>query len=309
MSESFYNILGVSEKSTKEEIKKAYRTLSMKHHPDKNLSNPNATQIFQKITEAYETLGDEKKREEYDMMRNNPFLRMGGGEQFSGGMEVPIDELFGAFFGGMPGMPFGGMPFGGMPNIRVFRNGVPVNLNDSTQKPIPIIKNIIIHMEAVLNGATIPVEIERWLIENGNKVFEKETIYVDIPKGVDDNEIIIIREKGNAINDNCKGDIKLFVKVENDTEFVRSGLDLTIEKNISLKDALCGFNFEIKYVNGKTYTLNNNSGSIIPDKYKKIIPKMGLSREGHCGNLIIIFNVEFPTTLSEEKITKLKEIL
>jgi DnaJ-class molecular chaperone len=308
MSETFYNILGVNENATKEEIKKAYRSLSMKYHPDKNRSAPNATQIFQKLTEAYETLGDDQKRKEYDMMNNNPFFKMGG--QFSdgsgGGMEVPIDDLLHAFFGGGP---FGGMPRMSGPNIHIFRNGMPVHFNDAMQKPIPIIKNITIDIGTVLTGVTMPVEIERWIIEQGNKIFEKETIYVDVPKGIDDNEIIILREKGNILSDNCKGDIKLFIKVENKTEFERNGLDLTIEKTISLKDALCGFNFEITYINGKTYTLNNNSGNIIPDKYKKIIPNMGLVREGHIGNLIIIFNIVFPTTLSEDKISLLREIL
>ena len=66
MSESFYNILGVNEKSSKEEIKKAYRTLSMKYHPDKNPGNTESVSKFQKINEAYETLGDEQKKYEYD---------------------------------------------------------------------------------------------------------------------------------------------------------------------------------------------------------------------------------------------------
>ena len=326
MSESFYNILGVNETATKDEIKKAFRNLSMKHHPDKNPNNPDATKNYQKITEAYETLGDDDKRAEYDMMNKNPFLRMGG--NFGGeSMEVPIEELFGALFGmpfgmpGMPGMPPGmrGMPPGmrGMPgmqgipgaNIHIFRNGAPMNFNESIQKPTPIIKNITINIESVLTGVKIPVDIERWLIENSNKVFEKETLYVDIPQGIDDNEIIILRDKGNVVNERCKGDVKLFIKIENNTEFVRNGLDLIIEKNITLKDALCGFSFELKYLNGKTYTLNNNVGNIIPDKYRKIIPNMGLTRDDHKGKLIIVFNIEFPTSLSEEKIVKLREIL
>jgi len=154
MSESFYKILGVHEKATKEEIKKAYRNLSIKHHPDKNPGNIEAVSKFQKISEAYETLGDEQKREEYDMMNKNPFMRMNS--QFENGMgmgmEVPFDELLGAFFGmgGMPGMGgMGGIPFGmgRMPqgqNIHIFRNGVPVNFEESLQKPSPIIKNITV---------------------------------------------------------------------------------------------------------------------------------------------------------------------
>ena len=230
-----------------------------------------------------------------------------------GALEVPIDELFNAFFGmgGIPGM--GGMPFGmGRThghNIHIFRNGVPINVNDTLQKPSPIIKNVTIDICSVLTGTTLPLEIERWILENGNKVFEKETIYVDIHKGIDENEIIILREKGNVINDSVKGDIKIFIKVENNTEFIRNGLDLKIDKKISLKESLCGFSFELKYINGKTYTLNNNKGSIIPPEYVKVIPNMGLTREGKTGNLLITFHVEFPVLLTDEKINKLIEIL
>jgi DnaJ family protein A protein 2 len=165
-------------------------------------------------------------------------------------------------------------------------------------------------MEQVLNGASVPLEIERWIMENGNKVFEKQTIYVNIPKGSDDNEIIIMRDIGNVVNEQCKGDLKIFIKVENDSSFKRNGLDLILEKNISLKESLCGFSFDMKYINGKNYSINNQPGNIIVPEYQKLIPGLGLSREGHNnGNLIIHFKVEFPEKLSEEQITKLREIL
>ena len=91
--------------------------------------------------------------------------------------------------------------------------------------------------------------------------------------------------------------------------FKRSGLDLTLEKNIPLKDALCGFSFEIKYINGKSYTLNNNKGNIIPPEYKKIYPNMGLKRGDHAGNLIIHFHIDFPEKLTDEQIKSLSEVL
>jgi DnaJ-class molecular chaperone len=306
--ESFYKLLGVSETSSKEEIKKAYRSLSLKYHPDKNGGNKEAIGKFQKISEAYETLGDEQKREEYDMMNKNPFFRAGG-VAGAPDMEDLLSALFGGglfgpqvggtkvhVFRGDPGSFPGGFP-GGFPGFHQF------------QKPTPIIKTINISMEQVLNGCTVPVEIERWLVENEIKVFEKETVYVTIPKGVDDNEIILLAEKGNIINETTKGDIKLFVKVENTTPFERRGLDLLIHKNISLKESLCGFSFELKYVNGKSYTLNNNKGNIIPPEYIKLIPNMGLTREKHTGNLLIHFHVEFPDKLSDEKIASLSQIL
>jgi len=328
----FYKILGVAENASQEEIKKAYRSLSLKLHPDKNPGNPDASSKFQKVSEAYETLGDAEKRNQYDMMGKNPFMRMSGGMPGGPGMHMGahfenIDELFQNIFGGgMGGM--GGMGgvggvggiFGGPmgpqfmsgPGIHVFRNGVPVNpinMMNQMQKPPPIIQNVEINMEQVLNGANIPVEIERWIVEHGNKIFEKETVYVSIPKGVDDNEIIVLRDKGNVISENIKGDIKLFVKIDNTTEFKRNGLDLIIERKISLKEALCGFSFVLKYVNGKSYTINNNPGSIVTPSYFKSIPNMGLTRDGHVGNLVITFDVIFPETLSVEQMNKLKDIL
>jgi DnaJ family protein B protein 4 len=315
MSESFYNILGVPETASKDEIKKAYRVLSLKLHPDRNPNNLDAVSKFQKINEAYETLGDEQKKEEYDMMNKNPFFKMAqqGGGQNMGMPFQDMDDIFSALFGNVlgsiPGMQQG-MHFGGPggPKIHVFRAGGSHQF-PPLQKPTPIIKTITISMEQVLTGGTIPVDIERWLIEGENKLFENETIYVTIPKGIDDNEIIMLREKGNILNEDIKGDIKLFVKIENTSQFERKGIDLIMNKNISLKDALCGFSFELKYINGKVYTLNNNSGSIIPPEYIKIIPNMGLTRDGHTGNLLIHFHVDFPEKLSEEQIKGLKEIL
>jgi DnaJ-class molecular chaperone len=234
-----------------------------------------------------------------------------------GGMHVNMDDLlqnlFG--FGGMgPGMmPPGMMPHGmGFPpgaNVHVFRNGVPINVSNGMQKPTPIIKTISINIEQVMSGANIPVEIERWILENGNKVFERETIYVSIPKGIDDNEIIMLRDKGNIMSEQNKGDIKLFIKVENMTDFKRNGLDLILEKKVTLKEALCGFAFELKHINGKSYTINNNPGSIVTPSYFKSIPNMGLTRDGHTGNLVITFDVVFPETLDLDKISKLKDIL
>jgi DnaJ family protein A protein 2 len=176
------------------------------------------------------------------------------------------------------------------------------------QKPTPIIKNIVVPIDKILTGTTIPLEIERWMIEGGNKVFETETVYIPVPKGIDDGEMIVLREKGNVLREDCKGDIKLFIKIDNDTEFKRSGLDLIFEKSITVKEALCGFSFDLKYITGKTYTINNHSGNIISNGYRKLIPNMGFSREQHNGNLIIIFNVKFPEKLTTEIIEQLKVI-
>jgi len=330
-SNNFYNILGVNENASHDEIKKAYRSLSLKFHPDKNPS-PEATEKYKLINEAYGILGDEQKRKQYEMEQKNPFMRMAGGMggmAGHGGINInEVDEIFKTFFGGTPfGMGgfnmnmddmndfnnIGNMAsmhgFPGGAQFHVFHNGRPVNIGKTLQKPSPVNKTITIDIEQVLNGATIPVDIERWILENNLKVSETETLYVPIPKGIDDNEIIVLKDKGNVVNESLKGDVKIFIKIINNTEIKRHGLDLIYEKNISLKDALCGFTFEIKFINGKIYTLNNTSGNIICPEYKKIIPNMGLSRESYTGNLIIIFHVEFPEKLTNDQIKRLNDIL
>lgn len=313
--ENYYDILEVSEIANPDEIKKAYRKLSLKYHPDRNGGNLEHSEKFKKINMAYEVLSDSEKKNEYDNVTNNFQNHI-----FSGN---DINELFNnLFFGGigrgcgiggvqfMNGVSNGNMGMDSFPsgNIHIFRNGVQINTN-SFQKPTPIIKNITIPIEQVLSGNTIPIEIDRWIIQNNEKILEKQTLYVTIPKGIDDNEIIVMSNQGNITNENCKGDIKVFVKIENNTEFVRSGLDLILEKQISLKDALCGFSFEMKYINGKSYTIHNNAGTIIHPGYKKIIPSMGLVRENHTGSLIIHFKVQFPEKLTAEQSFKLSEIL
>jgi len=319
--ENFYDILEVPESAGADEIKKAYRKLSLKYHPDKNPGKPECVEMFQKVNEAFEVLRDPAKKQEYDMTRNNPFG--GGGPPNMNFHHGPMDDIFNTFFGGgfpsgfPPGFPPGFQPgfppeFPGMggfpnnPNIRIFRNGVQVNMN---QKPQPIVKNLLVTMEQVLTGANLPLEVERTIMEGQNKVIEIQKIYVTIEKGVDDNEMILLENQGDVLNEHCKGDIKIFIKVENNSDFIRKGLDLWVPKQISLKESLCGFSFDLKYINNKTYTINNQAGNVIPPNYEKVIPGMGLTRGGHTGNLIIHFQIEFPTTMTPEKIAILNSVL
>ena len=292
----YYSILELKPGASPEDIKKSYRRLSLANHPDRNPNDAKATEKFQKISEAYQVLEDPVKKQQYDMGSLNPFAHMG----FAGHPEDinPEDIINNLFANGL---------FGGKAHI--FHMGhVPGPFTQRIQRPAPIIQKIAISLEQAFNGCKIPIEIERW-VEGAKSVREHETLYITIPKGIDDNEIIIIKDKGNIINDNNKGDVKIFVTLKNETEFTRSGLDLIYNKVITLKEALCGFNFDMTYVDGRTFKINNNNGIVITPNYKKLIPKMGMRREDHQGNLIIQFTVTFPETLTEEQIESIKEII
>ena len=306
----YYSILGVTASATSDEIKKAYRKLSLKYHPDRN-KDPDVISKFQKINEAYETLGDEQKRRLYDMntRMDPPEFGFGGGPG-PGPDSAFFNDIFQSMFtyGGPDPFDFAHPPRARGGNIHFFRNGMPF-VHPSLQKPAAIIKHMGLHISQVLTGCSVPVEIERWIIQDGVKVVEKETIYVKVPPGIDDNEIILVPGKGNSMNDVCKGDIKILVQITNDTDIRRQGLDLIYEKKISLKEALCGVQFELKYLNGKVYTIQNNHGNIISPGYRKIIPQMGIKRESDVGNLIIVFHVDFPVSLSEDKVALLRDAL
>jgi len=271
--EDYYNLLGVSDKASDEEIKKAYRTSSLKHHPDRGGDKSK----FQSINEAFQTLGDPQKRKMYDMQKGNPFMGgmpgMPGMPGMDGGMMGNPDDFLKMFFGG--GIPFG---MSGGPRVQIFRNGRPVNMN-TMMKPTPINKTINITLAQAYKGVNIPVEVERWYQENDIKRVETERIYVPIPMGIDNQEIIILENKGNVVSDKIKGDVKVFINVENNTEFIRDGLDLLFQRKITLKEALCGFSFDIKHLSGKTYTINNTNGKIITTHYTKTIQHMGMKRE------------------------------
>jgi len=320
-----YEILGVEENASADEIKKAYRKLSLQYHPDRNNNSAESTTKFQNISAAYEILSDDNSRRNYDMQLHMPTnggmaFHPGMGMQFPPGMNfnmggngmptffttnVEIDPadifsfLSSNIFGGG-----GGGGGGGMRNIFNMEN-----IKQKLAKPTPIIKTETITLSKAYTGYNMPIEITRWIVENDLKREETETIYLPIPRGVDNNEIIIIREKGNSLSEHNKGDIKVFIKIQNDTEFERNGLDLILNKTISLKDALCGFVFDMNYLDGRVFKLNNNAGNIVTHNYNKVIQGLGMKREEHTGNLIINFSVTFPEKLTQQQIDSLRTIL
>ena len=162
-----------------------------------------------------------------------------------------------------------------------------VNMHHNSMKPIPIVKHIDITIKQAYEGCMLPLEIERWCINGDVKQKEKEKIYINIPAGVDNNELIIHREKGNIINDKNIGDVKIFIVVKNTTNYTRKGLDLYYNKSITLKESLCGFSFDLKHISGETYKINNNRGNIVSNGYSKTIKNLGMKRKNKIGNLIM----------------------
>jgi|LakMenE18May11ns_1017448.scaffolds.fasta_scaffold9952437_7 DnaJ-class molecular chaperone len=286
----FYDVLGIEPTASDVEIKKAFRILSLKIHPDRNKSH-DAQQKFQELQEAYETLSDPVKRRQYDMVEPeiNDILNM----MFSGARQPQGIRIFHG-------------PMGAGLNINDFFENH--NIFNQIQKPEKIQMNVSITIEQAYHGCNIPIEIERIVVRGDEKTKEKETIYIGIPQGVDNNEVIHIENKGHSINDSIRGDVRIIIQLINNTPFIRNGLDLIYRKNITLKEALLGFSFDLHHLNGKNYTFGNTSQIIFPNS-KRRLGNLGMIRDNNCGHLWIEFNVQFPETLTEEQIDKLKEIL
>jgi DnaJ-class molecular chaperone len=317
--QSYYNILKIQENATFEEIKKAYRLLSLKYHPDKN---KNEIDKYKLINEAYDTLKDTDKKQEYDYNLNNTnnintlfdhkFANNFNKNNFN---NININDLL--------NNPLSMFMFNQNENIfedilnntsslgdniKIFHNGQSVNFNQ-IMKPEIIFINVTINFKQSYTGDKIPITFDRYIIKNNIKIYEKEKIYIDIPPGIDNDETIMLSNKGNIDTNNNIGDVKIHINIENDTKFERNGLDLYILKLITLKESLCGFKFELKHINGKSYNINNTLGNIIKPNYKKVIKNMGFKKDDYVGDLIIEFFIDYPEKMDIEIINKLDNIL
>lgn len=272
---NLYETLGLSENASEEEIKRTYRKQSMKYHPDRPEGN---AEKYKEINNAYDILGDKTKREEYDMERKG----------------VNVEDLFGMFgmFGGM------NMPMG---NVRIFRGGM-------NMRPDAIEERIKISMREAYEGTKKRININKQIRMNNTIKRETETMYVDIPAGMDENEIMVIKGRGNVFN-NEKGDVRVRIKIENESKFKRKGLDLEYEKEITFRESVCGFSFMMEYIDGKRFNINNQKGKVIYGGYTKTIDKLGMRRGTTRGNLHIKFKVKYPEEINIGTIEKLEKIM
>jgi DnaJ-class molecular chaperone len=226
---------------------------------------------FKEINEAYEVLSDPNLRAQYD-------------EELNPRMPPP-DMLFDMLF----------------KNPQMFRV--------VQQKPSPIVIPLEITLDQAYTGCAVPVEIERVVHENQTKRTERETCYVDVFPGIDAGETILLPLKGHIGADYQQGDAKVVIHVLNPTKLTRNGLDLCYVHHLSLKDALCGFTFDLEYLQSKQLKIANLAGNIITPNFRKIIPNMGMRRDNKQGALIISFSILFPTSLSIEALSAFKELL
>lgn len=169
--------------------------------------------------------------------------------------------------------------------------------------------SITVLFEEAWIGYTRPIKIQtsKVIIQNGVlQVLRKDTVtlYIDIPQGTDDGEIIFVPDVGNEVNGQYKG-VRVVVYIQNNTEFIREGLDVIYHKRLSIYEAFCGFSFCLSLC-GKTYNICNDEGIVVQPESRRVIYGLGIKRNNHVGSLIIHFHVQFPTRVSQRFIQCIK---
>ena len=283
---TYYDLLEINETNNSDIIKKAYRKLSLKYHPDRNINNK---QYYDKITHAYNfiisNINNKSNNEIVLYNQNNTQNNNQNNTQNYNQNNTQNN------------------------NQNNTQNNNQNNNQNNTQNKFKedIIITMEITFEQAYNGSNIPIIIERSIIYNNLLKQEKETLYVEIPKGIDNDEIIIIENKGN-IYENFKSNVKIYTFLLNHKLYSRNGLDIYYNINISFKESLLGFEYNFKYLNNKIYKIVNKE-IIIHNNSKKIIENIGFLRNNYNGNLIITFNVNYPEKISKETQEALKKIL
>ncbi|XP_004480440.3 dnaJ homolog subfamily A member 4 [Dasypus novemcinctus] len=341
----YYDILGVKPSASPEEIKKAYRKLALKYHPDKN---PDEGEKFKLISQAYEVLSDPKKRDIYDQGGEQAIKEGGSG---SPGFSSPMD-IFDMFFGGG----------GRMARERRGKNVVhqlSVTLEDlynGVTKKLALQKNVIcekcegvggkkgavekcplckgrgmqIHIQQI--GPGMVQQIQTVCIEckgqgerinpkdrcescNGAKVIrEKKIIEVHVEKGMKDGQKILFHGEGDQEPELEPGDVIIVLDQKDHSVFQRRGHDLIMKMKIQLSEALCGFKKTIKTLDDRILVITSKSGEVIKHGDLKCVRNEGMpiyKAPLERGTLIIQFLVIFPEKhwLSQEKLPQLEALL
>ena len=295
--DNYYNILNLSKNATLNDIKKAYRQLSIKFHPDKN-KNCDPEQ-FNKINEAYSKLLDKynsnsiyniyEGNNERNNERNNDVEKYYKNEPNNDILKYCNSNI----------------------NSNINSNSnININSNINSNNAEDITTNLNISFNEAYNGCNKPIVVNRKITVNNVIGNETETLYIPIPKGIDNNEIIALPNKGNVYISHgiiSYSNIKVIISLLKHEVFERNGLDIIFVKTITLKEALLGFSFNLTHINNKNFKIK--CFEIINFNYEKVFPNMGFVRDTFVGNLIIKFNITFPLTISQESKQLLEKLL
>lgn len=294
MAKDYYKVLGIDKNASDDDIKRAYRKLAKKYHPDTNPNNPEAEARFKEVNEANEVLSDKDKREMYDRFGTTTPGGFPGGagpdvryyNQGNSG-DVPFSDIFETFFGGLGGRGRGGAQAQGRGAPGGFGFGNFSTSNAAQGEDIE--QPVTITLKEAFSGTT------RVVTRDGRK------ITVKIPAGADTGTKVRLAGEGMPGMGGRDGDLYLIVTVDEDMQFERKGDDLLTDVKIDMFTALLGGEAEIPTME-KNVKLKIPPGTQSGRKFR--LPNKGmplLKKPGEFGDLYARILITVPIALTEKQ--------
>jgi molecular chaperone DnaJ len=317
----YYDILGVSKNADDKTIKRAYRKLAKKYHPDANPGDKEAEQKFKEVNEAYAVLGDPEKKKKYDTFGSAAFDQNGFGQDFGQGFgqngngytytynfnQQDAQDIFGDIFGNMfghGGRSRGGRGFSGFSGFDSsgFGNGFGGGSASYAQKGADYKSEITIGFDDAINGC------ERVFSYTGPDG-RAQSLKVRIPAGMEDGKSIRLRGKGGpGVNGGEPGDILLKVNVQGRPGFERKGMDIYTTIYVPFSVAALGGKATVPTVNGRVICRipeGTQSGSKIRLRGKGAVSMKDPSVHG---DQYVVVQVQVPKNLTPSEKAKIKEM-
>ncbi len=306
MAEDYYTILGVDKKASVDEIKKAYRKLALKYHPDRNKDNKAAEEQFKKISEAYAVLGDAEKRKQYDSF----------GSQEAFNRNFSREDIFRGFDLNEILRDLGG--FGGAARSRgqrrtyanddifsqLFRNQ---QQQQYYQQPVPrkgqdLEYNLSISIEEAYTGSEKRISFKK---DDGGL----SEVTVKIPKGIDTGKKLRLSGRGlPGSNGGPPGDMFINIILAPHPHFTRDGDDLYIHKTITFPQAALGASMDISLPDGDTKRIKVPPGTQVNTKIRMKDLGFPKFRKSGRGDAYVRFSVTVPKKLTKKQSQLIKSL-
>jgi DnaJ family protein B protein 4 len=338
MSKDYYKLLGVSRDADEETIKKAYRKQALKYHPDRNPDGKQeAERKFKEVSEAYEVLSDKNKRTIYDQYGEEGLKGgmggAGGGPGFnfqSGGGFRPsdADDIFKRFFGS-EGSPFGAsFSFGGMPggmgggfggNFEDFGHGSQFNFGPgqssrSTKRAAPqtVQRTLPVSLNDLYNGTEKKLKVTRKLLDHtGQSISAEKILTINVKAGWKAGTKIKFAGEGDETPNGCT-DLEFVLEEKEHPNFTRNNNDLNTSLQVSLVEAMTGFEKQIQHLDGRMIPVKGGYNNI-PQQPGSLLcirgEGMPISKQpGAKGDLYVKIDVVFPSRITDAQQQGIKKL-